>query len=150
MLDGAAFEFIRKKFYDNVDVAILQTYDPAIPVQYDNFPQIDKTNKNLRLWVSFKIVPGVSNQVSFGPENRHRNLGLAIAGVHSRILKGTEDVMTIADQIKAEFLSVKENGVTYRTPSIEQVGHLNNLGSAEPNAWYLVNVVCPYYFDHLG
>ena len=124
MNDGDAFNFIRTKFKDEIQVPILGSPN-SIPVQYDNGPSIDHKNTD-------------------------RNLGLAITGIFARIEKGTKEIMEIADQVKEAFTSIKQNGVTYRTPSIEFIGSTNNLGSTEPNIWYQVNVVCPYYFDHIA
>jgi len=147
MLDGAAFNFIRTKFKNDIEIGVLGG-GSDIPVQYDNGPSID--HRNVQLWLDFRITPGESSQASFGQKNRHRNLGLAVAGVYGRIENGDKDIMNIVDQIKPAFTAVKENAVTYRTPSIERIGNTNNLGAIEPNVWYLINVICPYYFDHIA
>ncbi len=114
----------------------------SLPIQYDN--QDFKIPDN-RLWARCNIKFGESRQVSIGggaSGNRFRHVGLLMVQLFQPLDRGDKAALALADGIAGTFRGVTVSGVTFRTPSVQNVGRVNG--------WWQVNVDCPFCADQIG
>lgn len=107
----------------------------GLVVIYDNAPDPDKD----ALWVRFTVLEGDANQQSLGPPRKFRTVGVAVGQVFALVDTGDRKALQVADKIKLAFRAISAGGVTYRTPSVKNVGRVDR--------WWQVNVTCPFYAD---
>lgn len=112
----------------------------TLPTQYDNHALA----KQADLWCRLSVLFGQSEQASIGSpaSNRYRTVGIMTAQLFLPVGKGEKNLYVMADYIVAAFRSVTDTGVTFRTPSITQVGR--------DESFWQVNVDCPFYADEIG
>ena len=117
--------------------------DPeSVPTQYDNFPFERPADK---LWVRWSILPGTSDQVSTGGgagSDRFRTPGVCRATIFAPVESGTKKSHDLAKLIVAAFRAVTASGVTYRTPSVTNIGRNGK--------WWVTDVEVPFYTDTIA
>ena len=132
--------------YNDINKAIASRFDALITVAESLQDKVEHDNAEFTkpdeaLWVRFTIKHGESVQLSFGSTKRFRFPGVAIAQVFMPQQKGDAEAVIMADKIATAFRSVTAAGVTYRTPSVMNIGRVANE--------YQVNVTCPFYSDEI-
>lgn len=113
----------------------------SLTTQYDN-QNLD--NPDNEIWCRLTIKSGQTTQESIGApsSNRDRTTGIMIAQLFAPIGKGDGDLKELAGTIRVAFKRVTDNGVTFRTPSINEQGKREGM--------WQINVVCPFYSDDIG
>lgn len=113
----------------------------SLATQYDNqkFDNPDNTK-----WCRLTIKCGQTYQVSIGSPtgNRDRTPGVMIAQLFCPVGDGDGGLREVADAIREAFRRVTDTGVTFKTPSINEVGR--------NGAEWQINVNCPFYADDIG
>jgi len=127
---------IRSRFEAQVAVA------ESLTTQYDNQRLPDNVDVN-SAWCRFAIKLGDGLLTEIGGSKTHRYPGVAIAQLFVPIHHGDREGLRLADVIKTAFRAVTVSGVTFRTPSV------NNLGLETEKKWWQINVSCPFYFNEI-
>lgn len=139
MTSGQASNVAKSRFEQNVQLPF------ELEVEYDNGPLL--TPPDDAIWARVKIVDGDGEQLSLGSSKHFRTMGLMIVQLFGPLGTGDADLREIADQIATGvdgnginlFRSVKADGLTWRTPSVTNVGRSEN--------WWQINVTCPFYYE---
>lgn len=88
------------------------------------------------------IKTGDSDQRSFGEFRRVRTVGVVIIVIRVPISSGDRRAKEIAVAIRnAAFNGVSSNGVTFRFPSLKEMGR--------QGSWYQVNLAVPFQYDEM-
>lgn len=119
------------------------------PTQFDNQPLTDKNGvvieKPNGIWARMSIKMTDASQVAMAGHgaNTHRHTGNVIVQVFDKVDEGYIPCMTVAQLVYSTFLSPLLSGlVTFQTPRVEHVG--------ADGPYYQINVICPFWFDHIG
>lgn len=108
--------------YDNVDVETLEVY------------------KRRKMWIRAKIVYAENMQMDIGDDTkRFRIPGVIMFQIFVPENEGTGKGIQVADEIGGNFRCLTASSVTYKTPSVKNVGR--------DRGWYQINVSCPFYYD---
>jgi hypothetical protein len=115
-------------------------------VAYDNAP-VDENQLDGKLWARCTMVDGDGEQLTLGKTKRFRTYGALVVQVFGPIGSGDAGIREVVDEIDQGvdenniclFRSVKADGLTWRTPSITNVG--------ASGKWWQINVTCPFYYE---
>jgi hypothetical protein len=103
------------------------------------FPNTPFTQPDKDMWMRFRILWGDSFQATLGARKRHRTPSVMEIQIFEPVEGGDGKSLCLADKIKTLFRSTTVNGITWRTPSLANVGR--------DEQWWQTNVSCPFYFD---
>ena len=123
---------IRSRFEDQVG-------EPqGATVLYDNeFEQTPSTG----VWMVVTIQTGETQQADLGPVPRYRTAGQIVVEIYQEAAEGDYTTTALADEVARAFRSLTADGVTYRSPSLTQLGRSGK--------WWQQNVSCPFYYDEI-
>ena len=121
----------------------------SLIAQYQNGPFVDKNEKivpqpkpgQVPVWMAVSIRPDESFHAEMGSPGRHRNPGLIVIELFSKIGSGTAAADDIADSIKTALRSTAEDGIIYQTVTVLPGG------VPEDGAWFVTPVLIPYFYD---
>ena len=111
-----------------------QLLDKAPPVRWENIAfQYDKSEP---LWLGFHIIEGEGQQITVGPEARHRWRGTLQVSFSAQQGIGTREIMAWVDSVanlyQRQVINLsEEEQIRYLTPIIDTIG-LN-----EEEAWQI-------------
>jgi len=113
----------------------------SLTTQYDN-QSLD--NPDNEIWCRLTIKSGETTQESIGSPsaNRDRTRGVMIAQLFAPVGNGDGELKELAETIRSAFKRVTQDGVTFKTPYIRELGMRND-------SWQ-INVICPFYADDIG
>ena len=120
-------ETIRKRIHDNIT---------GYPIAWDN---VSFEPSGAATWLRATVELGESVQVELGATSTYRRPGNVVFQIFTQPDTGDEEWTQIADMIQEFFRGQSEDGITWRTPTINKVG--------ERQGWWQVNVTCPFYSD---
>lgn len=123
---------IQSRFHSAV--ASLET--PDLPTEYDN-AKIEHPKDSI--WARVNIRNGNTDHVQIGKPNTWRNNGVLIVQLFGPINTGMAQLNILADKVVVAFRRVTAGGVTYRSPSKQQLGRTRD--------WWQINVNCPFFAD---
>ncbi len=109
----------------------------AYPLAFDNV-DVEEMN-HTGLWIRAKIIQGETVQASLGASKRFRTVGVVMFQIFTPLRQGDREALKIADKIVALFRSITVDEVTYKTPSVKNVGR--------DGKWHQINASCPFYYD---
>ena len=115
------------------------TIQVPVPVIYDN--DGNQAYENDESFIRLTVIPGLTNDVSFGATRTERTYGVAIAQVFVPVGHGDNSALKIADTIRSAFRSTNSSGVDYLNP------YIDNIGVVDAGAFYQVNVHIPFEYD---
>ena len=118
--------------------------DPAVPVITPNEKSLDQTDE----WVRFTIKAGNAEVLEIGDPKRYtRTIGVVIIQVFVRPDTGDGRARELCDTIEGIFrnaeASITDGSIRFREPTSTEVG------LAENEAYYQMNVTVPYYRDEV-
>lgn len=111
-----------------------QVWDDTCPILWNN---TRKSPPKSGRWIRFNILNGEGNQVSIGSTPLHRNAGLVSVQIFVKKGVGASQSYQLVDLIVAAFKRKQLDSVQFRTPSVLEVGEIDE--------WFQVNVTCPFY-----
>jgi hypothetical protein len=119
---------VRTRFGTEVEDAL------SIPVQYDNAPFSKPADST---WIRLSVLPELAFQAEAGSGKRFHIPLRAVAQIFVPIETGDQVALELADSITSSFRATTASNVTYRTPSVTNVGRVDR--------WHQVNVSIPAY-----
>lgn len=125
----------------NAEVNQLLEVDNSITVRFENDFRVQPTSGT---WCYSMIQYGPRERVDISARPaRYRVRGNLIVSVLTQITDGMSSLLTIVDTISDHFNSVTISGITFRTPTVSQVGRSSD------GLWWRVDISLPYIADEL-
>lgn len=113
------------------------------PVEWPNrnFVPPKDANGKPKAYARFSIAsdPLGAAQITLGTTATHRHTGIVFVSVFVPLDDGEVAALTLADTAAAIFRGQSTSGITFRSPSVVQVG--------PDGAYYQVNVSAPFWRD---
>jgi hypothetical protein len=108
----------------------------SVDVAYDNFPYEPTAGTK---WIRFAVLPERAFQAEMGGTKRWHLPGLAVASIFLPLDTGHKVALEISDSIVTAFRSQTVSAITYRTPTV------TNIGRTPDGAWHQTDCSIPFY-----